>query len=360
MASPVPPPEPVFITQPLINGIPPHLLPRFDPTYVSYYNKYNAGRLHTHQVPISSLRTSPSTYITSYGRDPGPAVFRITHQKCPVEDGEITIRIFEPAEVDRAVKRPAYINYHGGGWVFGGLETDDAFCRRVCVETGAVVFDVDYRLAPEYPFPIPIDDSWAAFEWIRTTKQKEFNIETSKLAIGGISAGGHIAAIIALKCRDKNIPLAFQLLAVPVTDLHGVFTPSGELRPDCPHESYREMWDTVALPGERMSYFHKHFLGLPRKAEWDDPTKPTYWHISPLQHNNFSALAPALLITAEMDPLRDEGEAYALKMREAGCQVQSVRVKGAPHIFMQLDEILEIGRFYNHVSVEALKRAFGV
>lgn len=106
-------------------------------------------------------------YTIAYGRATGPDVFRVTEQQCPVDNGEITIRIFEPAEVEPSIKRPVYINFHGGGWVFNGLATDNDFCKRVCKETGAVVFDVDYRLAPEYKFPIPVDDSWAAFQWVR-------------------------------------------------------------------------------------------------------------------------------------------------------------------------------------------------
>lgn len=160
--------KPVFITKPLLNSIPDHLLPRFDPTYAEYYGKYNAGRLHTHQIPIEAYRADPMKYTISYGRALGPRVFRTTNQKCPVSGGhEINVRIYEPAEVDPdAAKRPVYINYHGGGFVFGSLAVDKDFCRRVCQEVGAVVFDVDYRLAPENPFPIPVEDCWAAFQWV--------------------------------------------------------------------------------------------------------------------------------------------------------------------------------------------------
>jgi acetyl esterase/lipase len=151
----------------MLNAIPDELVSRFDPVYMEYYNKYNVGRLHTHQVPIEQYRANPLNYTIQYGRADGGEVFRVTEQKCPVKDGEINVRIFEPGATDEnGALRPAYVNYHGGGWTFGSLAMDDPYCRRVCREVGAVCFDVEYRLAPEYPFPTPIEDSWAALQWV--------------------------------------------------------------------------------------------------------------------------------------------------------------------------------------------------
>lgn len=152
---------------PLLNTIPPELVSRFDPKYVEYYNAYNIGRIAGHQVPIEHYRKDPARYATQYSRQYGGDVYRVSEQKCPVDGGEITIRIFEAAPASTSQQQPAYINFHGGGWVFGNLETDDDFCRRVAREVGCVVFDVDYRLAPEFKFPIPVGDSWAAFNWVR-------------------------------------------------------------------------------------------------------------------------------------------------------------------------------------------------
>lgn len=157
---------------PLHNSIPPELEPRFDPIYVEYYNKYNAGRLHTHEIPIEEYRKDPTHYTISYGRAEGPDIFRITEQKCPVNGGEITVRIFEPApKVDGSghyKKRAAYLNFHGGGWVFGGLQADHDFCKRIVdgLDGDLVAFDVDYRLAPENKYPTPVDDCWAAINWV--------------------------------------------------------------------------------------------------------------------------------------------------------------------------------------------------
>ncbi|RDW69291.1 hypothetical protein BP6252_08311 [Coleophoma cylindrospora] len=343
----------IIVSHPLINSIPPELAARFDPAYLEYYNKYSAGRLATHQIPIESYRADPAKYTTVYGRqriDQGNLI--ITEQQCPVEGGSITIRIFQPEAAEKAPgPRPVYINFHGGGWVFGGLATDFDLCKRLALETGCVCFDVDYRLAPEYKFPIPLDDCWAGFQWVRDHKD-EFNIDVNRIAIGGASAGGHLSAVVAHFCRDAGIPLAFQVLAVPVCDLH-VFTPEGALRPDQPYESYREMYYTQPLPAERMAYFHNKFLGDPRPASLDDD-----WKVSPIKAPNFKDLAPAIVITAEMDPLRDEGEAYGKKMNEAGSKAEIIRVPGVPHVFMQMDDFLEGGKLFNKLVIKALNEAF--
>ncbi|KAL2007522.1 hypothetical protein VTN00DRAFT_8960 [Thermoascus crustaceus] len=349
--------RPVVIHQPLHSSIPPELISRFDPVYVEHYNKYNTGRLHTHEVPIEDYRKNPAKYTISYGRGVGPDVYRITEQKCPVKDGEIKVRIFEPAPVlddkGNPKKRAAYVNFHGGGWVFGDLNTDHEFCKRIvdALEGDLVAFDVDYRLAPEFKYPIPVDDSWAAFNWIRSRKA-EFNLDLDRFAVGGVSAGGHLSAVLSHLCRDANIPLRLQILCVPVCDMHSTFTPDGRFdRENTPYESYREMEFTAALPAARIEYFHRHFLGVPRPERSEND-----WKISPILALSFSNLAPALVFTAEMDPLRDEGEAYAAKMNAAGSRAELIRVNGAPHTFGYLDGILEGGKMYNERVIAALKK----
>ncbi|KAJ6113290.1 esterase [Penicillium sp. IBT 18751x] len=346
------------IRQPLHNCIPADLLPRFDPVYVEYYYKYNAGRLHTHEVPIEDYRKDPAKYTVFYGSEPGPDVFRLTEQQCPVEGGNITIRIFEPAvkhdDQGQPLKRAAYVNFHGGGWVFGGLNTDHDYCKRLvhALDGEMVVFDVDYRLSPEHRFPVPVDDCWTAFNWIRSQKAEEFDLDPERFAVGGPSAGGHLAAVVSHLCRNAQIPLRLQILSVPVCDLHSVFTPDGEFdRENCPYDSYREMEFTPALPTARMAYFHKHFLGVPRPAASAED-----WKISPMLASNFHDLAPALVSTAELDPLRDEGEVYAAKLEEAGNRVELYRYAGTPHTFPSLEGFLDSGRLHRERVVAAMKR----
>jgi acetyl esterase/lipase len=153
---------------PKLNEIPERLLSLFDPVYVEHYNKHNVGRLANHQVAIEEFRKNPKEYAIPFPQSKGPRIYKVSEKICPVQNGQIRVRIFEPTPTPESdVMKPAYINFHGGGWTFGNLELDDAFCRRVAHEVGCVVFDVDYRLAPEFHFPIPIEDCWAAFQWVR-------------------------------------------------------------------------------------------------------------------------------------------------------------------------------------------------
>ncbi|PQE24653.1 AB hydrolase superfamily protein [Rutstroemia sp. NJR-2017a WRK4] len=362
--------KPATISQPPINSIPPSLLPRFDPIFAAYHTHYSAGRLATHQIPIEEMRKNPQKYQVVYGRAIAPDVHAITNLRCPVapakpkigegeETRSITVRVFEPKmDADgKGKKRPIYVNYHGGGWVFGGLETDFEFCKRLVNELGCVVFDVDYRLAPEYPWPIPVEDSIAAFKWIVSDAMLEkYCLDRERVAVGGISAGGMLAAVLAHVCRDEGLPLSFQLLGVPAVDMDG-FGKMGEMTEEGWRRwgSYTEMRDTVPLPVERMSWFAGKFLGVPRGEETYNNFK-----VSPYHAKNFAGLAPALIMTAEMDPLRDEGEAYGRKMNEAGSRAEVIRMGGMPHTFMMMDDILEGGMRYNREAVRALGEVWGL
>lgn len=154
----------VTANDPNLNGIPDRLAPRFDPVYLENYNRNNKGKWATHQIPLEENRKDPAKYAIQWARAKGPDVHNITDLKCPVEGGEILVRVYEPEPGEGL--RGAYINYHGGGWVFGGLAYDQELCKRIAAEVGCVVFDVDYRLAPEHPYPTPVEDCWTAFQWV--------------------------------------------------------------------------------------------------------------------------------------------------------------------------------------------------
>ncbi|KAH8688743.1 putative esterase [Talaromyces proteolyticus] len=294
----------------LHNSIPPELLERFDPVFVDYYNKYNVGRVYRNEVPIEEFRKNPAKYSPVYGRAAGPDIYRITEEKCPVKGREIGVRIFEPAPIivdGCAKKRGAYINLHRGRWVVGSLLTDHGYCKQ---RVHGVQGDLE------------------AFNWIRQEKANEFNLDPDRFAIGGPSAGGHLAAVIAHLCRDNKIPLRLQVLCVPMVDIQSAITPEGKFDwENCPYYSYREMELSAGMTTARVQYFINNSWGLP----------------------------PALVFTAEMDPLRDEGEAYAEKLRQAGCEVYFTRVKAAPHSFVVLDGVLESGKRFNARVIEALK-----
>ncbi|APA05881.1 hypothetical protein SS1G_01731 [Sclerotinia sclerotiorum 1980 UF-70] len=355
--------KPATISQPLINSIPPDLLPRFDPVFAKYHTHYSAGRLSIYQIPLKELRTNPRKYSIVYGRAIAPDVHSITDVQCPVSpsgDGKssITVRIYEPApNINGGKPRPAYINFHGGGWIIGGLESDMEFCKRLVGELGCVVFDVDYRLAPEYQYPIPVNDCIEAFKWIGSDDMvQKRNLDRQKFAVGGMSAGGMLAAVVSHVCRDEGLPLSFQILGVPVIDVDG-YGPDGKLTDEGwkRYESYRELEFTVPLPAVEMEYFVAHFLGEKR-----DPETYNNWKVSPILSSNFKGLAPALIMTAEMDLLRDEGEAYGEKMNAAGSQAEVIRMKGMPHTFMAMDDILEDGKRYNREAIRALATAWGI
>lgn len=190
--------------------------------------------------------------------------------------------------------------------------------------------------------------------------------------MGGASAGGNLAAVLAHFCRNAGIPLRLQVLTVPICDLHSTFTAEGQLdRAGSPYGSYREMEFTAALPAARMAYFHRHYLGVPRPAPsedvsislsylWIEELNLTHpledWKISPILAPNFSNLAPALVSTAELDPLCNEGELYASKLKSAGNRVVINRFRGVPHTFAVLDGILDSGCEYNNLVFAAMKR----
>jgi acetyl esterase len=228
--------------------------------------------------------------------------------------GEIPLRIYRP---DAGAPIPALIYIHGGGWVIGDLDTHDIVCRAIARRAGAVVVSVDYRLAPEYKFPAAVVDCYAATEWVSANAER-LGIDQARISVGGDSAGGNIAAVVCLKARDEGGPrIALQVLVYPVTDLSSFAT-----------GSYEEFADDHYLTRSLMEWFRGHYL-----SSMDDARNP---HASPLLARDLSGLPPALIITAECDPLRDEGEAYAARLEQAGVSVTSTRYAGMIHPFFSM------------------------
>lgn len=200
-----------------------------------------------------------------------PEVGSVKLFKIPVSDpaGEIAVQLFVPTEDAAAAgglrtadgKLPAHVDYHGGGFVIGDLKSDEAWCRKACQSVGCLVFNVDYRLAPEYPHPVPLTDSWAALKWVFANSE-ELKVDTSRVSIGGLSAGGHISAGLALLARDEpNMPkLVLQILVVPALDTR--FVPlEGSCDPNVPYESYIKNEFAPCLPMSRLRWFYNLWLG---------------------------------------------------------------------------------------------------
>ena len=253
--------------------------------------------------------------------------------------GPIPARLYRPQGVPASTAVPALIFFHGGGWVIGDLETHDVFCRQLTAGAGITVVNVDYRLAPEHKFPAAIDDAWAATRWI-AAHATELGIDASRLAVGGDSAGGNLAAVVALLARDAGAPpIAFQVLIYPVCDV------SAE------SPSYTDFADGFMLTRDSMRWFIAHYLDSKRDAG--------DWRISPLRAPSLAGVAPALVVTAGFDPLRDEGDAYARKLRDAGVRVDNLCYGGMIHGFAPMGRLIESGnRAVTHIATtlrEALR-----
>ena len=242
-------------------------------------------------------------------RPEGEPVTSVLDRTIPVNGVDIPVRIYRS---DPGVGlRPGLVWFHGGGWVIGSLDSDEFGCRLIANASNCVVVSVDYRLAPEWKFPTAADDAFAATSWI-AENGSELGIDSSRLAVGGWSAGGNLAAVVTQRARDSGGPaLRFQALVNPVTN-YDFTTPS-----------YRDNAEGFGLTRAGMEWFWSIYLN----TEADGASTLA----SPLRQPNLTGLPPALVITAEFDPLRDEGEAYAGRLRAAGVPVALKRYDGQVH-----------------------------
>jgi len=243
----------------------------------------------------------------------------------------IPARLYRPRGVPASTPLPGLIFFHGGGWVIGDLETHDVLCRQLTAGAGISVVSVDYRLAPEHKFPAAADDAWAATRWV-AAHAAELAIDARRLAVGGDSAGGNLAAVVALLARDHRAPsLALQVLIYPVTDVATAWP------------SYSQFAEGFMLTRDSMQWFIAQYLAP--EADGGD------WRVSPLRAPSLADVAPALVVTAGFDPLRDEGDAYAHKLREAGVRVDHISYGGMIHGFVPMGRLIETGnRAVAHIA----------
>jgi acetyl esterase len=251
--------------------------------------------------------------------------------------GDIPIRIYTP---EGSSQFPVVVYFHGGGWVIGNPDTVDATCRMLANHASAVVVSVDYRLAPEQKFPAAVADCYATTQWV-AENAGALGGDPQRIAVAGDSAGGNLAAVIALLARDRGTPkLAFQVLFYPVTD-HNLTT-----------ASYLENGKGYFLTHDMMKWFWDHYLNN------DDDGRD--WQASPLRAADKRGLPPAFVATAEFDPLRDEGEAYAEQLRLAGNTVTAKRYEGQIHGFVTLLGAMDQGKQAIEDAAAVLRQAFGV
>jgi acetyl esterase len=265
-------------------------------------------------------------------------VGRVENRTLPGPNGPIPVRVYTPHGNNGPF--PCVVYFHGGGWVIGSLDSHDDVCRMVANRSRAVVVSVDYRLAPESKFPVAAEDAYAATTYV-AQRPGEFGIDPARIAVAGDSAGGNLAAAVTLMTRDRQGPsIVSQVLIYPVTD-HRFDT-----------GSYIENAEGYFLTRAAMQWFSGHYL-----REASDAENP---YASPLRAKDLKNLPPAHIITAEFDPLRDEGEAYGDRLRAAGVPVVVHRYDGMVHGFVPLAQVIPQGQQAIDECSEALRRAFGV
>ena len=261
-------------------------------------------------------------------------VAHVENLRLPGPDGEIAVRLYRP-ESKSAL--PGLVYFHGGGFVLCNLESHDGVCRSLANAAGCAVVSVDYRLAPEHPFPAAPEDCYAVTRFV-AEHGRELGIDTARIAVGGDSAGGNLTAVVSQMARDRRGPrLRLQLLVYPVTDA-SFDTPS-----------YRENAEGYFLTTNMMKWFWSKYLA--------DPADAANPYASPLRAKDLTGLPPGLCITAEFDPLRDEGEAYAARLREAGVDVATTRYDGMFHGFFGMGAMLDQAKKAVAQAAGALKKA---
>jgi acetyl esterase len=274
--------------------------------------------LETLSVPQGRARSEEM--MQRFG--PGEPVADVHERAIPGPGGEIPARFYVPAGDGPF---PVMVFFHGGGWVVGSLETTDFYCRAVTNAAGCMVASVNYRHAPEHKFPAAADDAYASTRWIADNAAK-LNVDPERLAAGGSSAGGNLAAVAAIMARDRGGPaIRAQVLSVPVMDFN------------FETKSYRDNAEGYGLTRAAMQWFWGHYLES--DGDGADP------RASPLREKNLRGLPPAFISTAEFDPLRDEGAAYARRLRDAGVPVEHRDYAGMVHMFLGPDSIPDIARF---------------
>ena len=266
---------------------------------------------------------------------PYDEVASVTDLTIPGPGGPMAARVYKP---EGQGPHPILVYYHGGGWVLGSLNSHDRGVRGLTRAGGCLSISVEYRLAPEHPFPAAVSDSLAALQWV-VENARRFDGDPTRIAVGGDSAGGNLAAVTALSARESGPDLAFQLLIYPVVDS------------DLERDSYKTFANAPMLPGHRMAYFWEQYV--------PNPDQRTDWRCAPLRAESHAGLPPALVISAGIDPLFNEGKAYVEKLISSGVQAKYKLFPRMTHAFFQAPGLLDDARAASDAAGAELRVAFG-
>lgn len=288
------------------------------------------------EPPVTTVSPTISrVHFESRKRESGPSVSKISDYLIPSANGDIPTRIYTP---EGEGPFPILVWFHSGGWVLGNLNTTESECRNLTNLAECVVVSVDYRLAPESKFPAAVEDCYIATKWV-SDHPALFNADVQRMAVGGASSGGNLAAVVALMSRDRNGPkLLHQLLVVPVTDY------------DFNTESYIQNEVGYGLTREAMAWYWKQYLN----SEADSHNS----YAVPIREKDLSGLPDATIITAEFDPLRDEAEAYAKRLEESGTKTTCTRYEGMIHGFFGMSESINKTKDAMNQAATELKISF--
>ena len=277
-----------------------------------------------------------------------PTVAEVKDLKAEGPHGTIPLRLYRPllaagSPTAPARALPVLVYYHGGGWTIGDLDTHDTLCRQLANGSGCAVVAVGYRIGPEHRFPAAVDDCLAATRWVRG-HAAALGLDATRFAVGGDSAGGNLAAVVALSARDAaaggeagDLRIAYQLLIYPATDQ----------RRGAP--SHAQNGQGYLLTSDTMTYFHDHYIA--------DPKQDLDWRASPLLHPDLSGLPPALVLTAGYDPLRDEGLQYAQRLSESGNRATHICFERQIHGFITMGKVIDEANAAVAICAAELRRA---
>jgi len=281
----------------------------------------HSGIAPTHTLSPQDARTAYRDRRTVTQPDP-PPLPSVQDLQASGPHGPIPLRLYRPTlAAGAAAALPVLVYFHGGGWVIGDLDTHVSLCRQLAIQSGCAVLAVDYRMGPEHRFPCAVDDCIAATVWCRDNAHA-LGLDARRMAVGGDSAGGNLAAVVALAARDAgDLPLRYQLLIYPATDM----------RRQAP--SHGTNGQGYLLTSDTMAYFHDHYIV--------DPAQDTDWRASPLLCEDLSALPDALVLTAGYDPLRDEGLMYSQRLSQAGNRATHICFERQIHGFITMGRVID-------------------